>query len=80
MKAKIFLLRTPETVQFAQNGYRGANLVDKPLVDFIAQDKVTINIRKILCVEKDNDRLLIFYEDIVPGVEKNNDRFADLDV
>jgi hypothetical protein len=47
------------------------------LQDFVAQDNVTINIRKICVIDK---LLVIFYEDKLPVLEKNGDRFAGLDV
>jgi hypothetical protein len=49
----------------------------RELDEFLTKDKKTILIRKILL--RDGRYLLFFYEDNIPGIEKN-DRFADLEV
>jgi hypothetical protein len=51
---------------------------DKELSAFIAEDKKSVNIRMIQLVG--DYTFFVFYDDIVPGIEKNGDRFTGLDV
>jgi hypothetical protein len=52
--------------------------VRRQLTEFLAKDKMSINIRYMMVT--DENVLMVFYDDILPPVEKNGDRFAGIEV